>query len=69
MPTPVTSNQGWDRRLSGYWAASDPWRRIQEEAAQVLGRGPVRTLDDMTPEEISALERRYGCPVRRKVAP
>lgn len=27
--------------------------------------GPARTLEDMTSEEIEALERQYGCKVRR----
>lgn len=30
-------------------------------------QGRVRTLDDMTAEEIAAIEAEYGAPVRRRV--
>jgi hypothetical protein len=30
--------------------------------------GACRTLDDMTPDEVAALQRKYGCPIR-PVAP
>lgn len=53
---------------SGYGFHSTPLseiRRRYAEALRVPQISPVRTLTDMTPEEIAALERQYGAKVKR----
>ena len=46
------------------WACKRIVRALDEEAALLL-RAPIRTLAQMSEEEILALEARYGCPVKR----
>jgi hypothetical protein len=40
--------------------------KLPREAFQIINNlSPVRTLKDMSEQEIQALEKQYGCPVRR----
>jgi hypothetical protein len=53
-------NKTWNtppRHLRG-----KPWSR---PTPQPWHGAPVRTLADMTPDEIAAIEAEYGCPVLR----
>ena len=40
-------------------------RRAYAEAVTVRTVEPVKTLTSMTPAEVAALEKLYGCPVKR----
>jgi hypothetical protein len=42
-----------------------PWENMFFYDPAQFEPAPVRTLADMSEEEIVALEKRYGCPVRR----
>lgn len=66
MPGPVTGARHWDEKLASYYFAGcvDPWRLIRDTYR--FRPGPVRTQDDMTDEEVAAIEAQYGCEVQRR---
>jgi hypothetical protein len=50
-----------DQHVEDLWeAVADAVERTKHPPSK------VKTLADMTPEEVAELERQYGCPVRKK---
>lgn len=60
------------RYVDSLWAAqtiyfdNNDWRRHHPEPIEGSLHGRVRTLADMTPEEIAAIEAEYGARVLRR---
>jgi len=55
-----------DRRSPARWGPHG-LNQSREPTPLPFGASRVKTLADMTPEEIAALERRYGAKVKRKM--
>lgn len=55
----------WLKEFEGFVLDSEPVDFEKEVTDAEHPPGPVRTLEDMSDAEIAALEKRYGCPVRR----
>jgi hypothetical protein len=67
LPVPTSKRKDGLGPCSPYLCPKDIQRALQDELHAGLDPntkpGPVRSLRDMTPQEVAALETRYGCKV------
>ena len=60
-----SGGKGGKHKGSESWGYNGP----KQKPLEVPPTEPVRTLKDMTPEEIAAIEKRYGMKVKPRVKP